>query len=149
MGSAPAAPWVPAQPSPEVPPTPVHDCAPSTLQLKVTVSPSAGPVLSTVTVMGTRPKPVTDIRPVLSGSRTDCNVTLPVVLVVSAVEVQTLERAVYCAATLLSVAAANGVTGQYPAEPTPSTRFARLPLPTTLLFESNRAPPEEPAPTSP
>ncbi len=58
-------------------------------------------------------------------------VLAPVVLVVSAVEVQTAARAVYCAVTVLALGAAGAVAGQMPAVPSPLTRLARLALPTT------------------
>jgi len=53
-----------------------------------------------LSITADRPKPVTDNPARIVRDRGPiCNVTSPVVLVVSAVEVHTLERAVYCAAT--------------------------------------------------
>ena len=50
---------------------------------------------------------------------------------------------------LLFVGAIKGVAGHTPADPVPAGRFARVPLPTRLLFGSKSPPPDDPAPTSP
>jgi len=103
-----------------------------------------------VRVTGKCLSPLKTSFPVLAASRTDCSVAAPVLLVVSEVEFQTADKAVYIAVTVEGLGAGIGVTGQTPAEFGPFVSALSVPLPTTLLLlESNSAPPEAPAPTLP
>src|ERR1700692_247726 len=140
---------VPAQPSPDAPPAAVHEVAPVALHESVMVLSVVGACWLVVKVTDSTARPSLTNAPVCAESSTDCSVTVPVLLVVSAVEAKTEEKAVNCAVTVSGAGVGGGLAGQTPAEFAPFWSAARLALPTSRLFGSNSAAPEAPAPTLP
>src|SRR5258707_1065279 len=131
----------------------MHEVAPGEFQARVSVSPVATVDelvgLVAVSVTCSRPMPSCTSLPVPAASSADCSVAVPVVLVVSAVELQTAASDVNCAVMVSGVGAARGETGHTPAVFSPLTNCANDALPTARLLESISAPPEAPAPVRP